>query len=931
MKHPLLFLLLVLIGSLSAAADVVTGRIVDAQTGEALPGAEVTILNIHENATGFYQFHCDSTGHFARNIAGSNCRLEATFVGYHPRKISFAAMEGTDTLNLGDIALKPSEVLLRTAVASAKARRFVMRGDTVVFNPAAFNLSEGARLDELIKQLPGVTQQDGKLYWMGKPVRILVNGEEMFADNTLLQERLPAEAVDRIKAYNKASKQKVHTGRDDGEEDHVLDIQVKPGFLDKWYGTAQGAYQTPKGYLARLDAMYLSDANPLMAYGNINNINRQIFSKTFGGSSSGSRDAYGKQQFGSVGYKHQWQRKNGKATLKNFFSVNAEGQHTDGWGTSRENRETFMPGADRTFSLTETRKYAHLAKPEVSFYGQFMPDSVTWITVRGGWSYEKSQTTQTQRNAVYDADPYTATRHPLDQAFATDNLLEAEGTPTSRSLYRTNTWQDKMVGHVNVGAQRMLRSNGQLSVGGSLHYTDSKADALGERDLRYRIDPTANVLRYETDHRPEHSLQATTHADYQVWLGKRLLLKTVYEFSHTRSHDRQEHHVTDHDADPADDASATAPDPNSYNRRHTTDQHQGTLAATLNLGAVSLIPQVQLQHQRERLTYVRGLLDVDKQRHESLWLPQMTLRWKVKRGQSVESDYALRTSLPDLLETVPYVDNTNPLFVMQGNPLLRRTLTHSAGLRYYANIMKHQRVMSFGLDFKRLLHPLGAMYFYNDLTGAYRRMMANTGGSTEWKGSANYEQALGDYVRLQNRLEAGYQRSHGFLTAPYEATTAEANRRKRTFVKECPALSFEKENLFVELEASYLFSSLRYAPQTVSNQELTDYSLDFTARYKWKIWTAETNLALEGHKGYSASDMNRARPDWSVTLHCKVLHGKGDVALQADDILNRQRWYWSSQSATERTETSTDYQHHWLRLSFTYNFDAKGGKNKKGK
>ena len=51
-----------------------------------------------------------------------------------------------------------------------------------------------------------------------------------------------------------------------------------------------------------------------------------------------------------------------------------------------------MPEADRTFSLTETRKYAHLAKPEVSFYGQFMPDSVTWITVRGGWSYEKSQT-----------------------------------------------------------------------------------------------------------------------------------------------------------------------------------------------------------------------------------------------------------------------------------------------------------------------------------------------------------------------------------------------------------------------------------------------------------------------------------------------------------------------------------------------------------
>ncbi|MFR1987043.1 MAG: hypothetical protein ACLS29_02245 [Prevotellamassilia sp.] len=49
-------------------------------------------------------------------------------------------------------------------------------GDTVVFNPQAFRLAEGARLNELISKLPGVTEKDGSLQWMGKPIRILMEG-----------------------------------------------------------------------------------------------------------------------------------------------------------------------------------------------------------------------------------------------------------------------------------------------------------------------------------------------------------------------------------------------------------------------------------------------------------------------------------------------------------------------------------------------------------------------------------------------------------------------------------------------------------------------------------------------------------------------------------------------------------------------------------
>ena len=56
----------------------------------------------------------------------------------------------------------------------------------------------------------------------------------------------------------------------------MLDIQVKPGFLDKWYGEAEAQYQTDKRYMFSLRASRLSDHDPQMIYGQANNTNRYI-------------------------------------------------------------------------------------------------------------------------------------------------------------------------------------------------------------------------------------------------------------------------------------------------------------------------------------------------------------------------------------------------------------------------------------------------------------------------------------------------------------------------------------------------------------------------------------------------------------------------------------------------------------------------------
>lgn len=89
-----------------------------------------------------------------------------SMIGYkNSRKVDYAyGPEVKDTTDLGTIRLQPTALMLQEVEVKAKVPRITMRGDTIVFNPEAFKLKEGARLDELIKKLPGVQRRDGKLY-----------------------------------------------------------------------------------------------------------------------------------------------------------------------------------------------------------------------------------------------------------------------------------------------------------------------------------------------------------------------------------------------------------------------------------------------------------------------------------------------------------------------------------------------------------------------------------------------------------------------------------------------------------------------------------------------------------------------------------------------------------------------------------------------
>ena len=139
MKYYITIILLIF-SVLSSNADIISGRVIDTDTKETLPGATVQYMQqICEASYSGSTVIADSLGRFTFYTDG-RVELEVSMLGYYGKKKNVMALSDSrkDTLDIGAIELKMSSQMLQMVEVTGHARRFTMYGDTIVFNPSAF-------------------------------------------------------------------------------------------------------------------------------------------------------------------------------------------------------------------------------------------------------------------------------------------------------------------------------------------------------------------------------------------------------------------------------------------------------------------------------------------------------------------------------------------------------------------------------------------------------------------------------------------------------------------------------------------------------------------------------------------------------------------------------------------------------------------------
>ena len=895
-----ILLLLCLVASVQGTmkADIVKGRVVDAETKEPLPEVQVKYTQrFGDNSYSMRSTKTDSLGCFTF-FADGRGSIDFSMLGYYSKSMPVLAFSNSskDTLDIGTIGLKMSPQMLKMVEVTGRARRFTIKGDTIVFHPEAFHLQEGARLEELIKQLPGVQVDDkGRLSWNGKPIRITMDGESFFGGDDLVKQ-LPAEAVENIKAYNRQSEFSERTGKDDGTQDMVLDLAIKPGFLDRWYGDVKAYYQSPKYYEGELLMNRLSKTDPLMVFANANNIDKH-WRRNMNGSMANMGNGFGQEQGASAGYQHNWQRKEGSHDLKSFFSITGGMAHDDDWRTSHQMTENYFPNAAATRSTSEEYHRTHKLEPRLNANLHLVRDSLNTFSLSASAEYgnQRSHSRQTAEQeealaASLSPDMYAAV---LSQLTAT----QTDGHQTKLSA--NAQWEHYI-------------KDGALGASITMNFQDGQTDGQTNRTITAHGQSYTSSQLTQIYSSPTKQFSTTAEAHHTRWLTKKWMAQVQYTMNY--NHNRNDR---DFQTNGMNDAS------NSYRNLYFRHEHNLRLSQTINLAPVQVMPAVSARWLREGQDYQRGMLDTATVRRNLIIDPSLRVIWKLSKTASLELNYVFTSKMPDILQTIGYRDLTDPLFITEGNPGLQNTHNNDAKLTYNMVLAHSQTSLSATVGYTHNDRETTTALSYDPTTAVYVSRPENIRGSKSWNFRLNLDQGLGDKFRLQSDFSMNTNQRHGFLTLLPTQSEHIRNRQNSLGIRERLILSLDynwlKASAFAEINAD----RLRYTASPRQNSTLWNNNYGLRVEATQGKFFFYTSLTERTCRGYTIGSMNRNILVWDGSVGWIILKNKVRIMLEFDDILNNEDDRWSQQTTFQQTTSWRDFRHHYLGIGFRYHLDAK--------
>ena len=889
-------ILALILGVTTAQADVIKGRVLDADTGEPLSGAEVVFTETSINWGGVSKstVKTDSLGWFqhACQMEMSKLTITANYFGYHSQTVHRMGNNDRDTIIIDDFRLKMDEHLLGEVTVEGRMRRFYMRGDTVVFNPEAFKTQDGARLIELIELLPGVSINDGKLLWNGEPLKLMMNGQQAFSE-AMLTNVLPVEAVKDIKAYDRKSDFEERTGVADGKKEHVLDVTIKPNFMDKIYGDAELKGLTSKNYAAHLRAMRLSDTDPLMLYGRVADDPQKIDAMKINGRSSHGGNVPIRQQVGAVGYSHTW-KPTYQARWPSYWSINGGANHSDERRDSWENRQNHLSGTTATETDQTNSSYKHDLKIPVDF-GSFLNFSPnTMMSVDANITYQRGRNTTESKQQTFDLDNPDAMTNASDY----HSLATEEGFSTNLKAKFGS-----ILGKTELGASA------------SLAYDNKKSDGESTGLYQYFQSGTTQTDRQHY-HAPTHHLTAEAELVARHAFGKNLSAMAKWQITYDKNfRDEQRHR-----ADTLDLA-------NSLRRDDDTWRNTLYVEANFTQGKFSAKPSLDLAHWHEQTNYQRGRLDTLAHRNLLLVTPELELTYRLQKQTRLSSRIAYSSNRPDLIDCIDYRDDTNPLYVTLGNPDLKTSHTLNASLGFSSMLSHASQVLNFSVDYSKNYDLIATILHYNSQTGAYLAQKQNVKGGERWGAKFSYERDLGSGIHIRNDISEGYGQSYGIMTLVDDVAGITYNSQRSSDFTDRLNLEYRNGPLYLSMNQNFAWHRYTYSDAAQPRQDIYNYRAELTATYELKSWYFSILPIFQIDRGYIADALNANRFLLNAGIGYKFLKNKARLSLYANDLFNRSTNNYSDVTATSRTEGGSSFLHHYVSLTFNYKLDAKKKKD----
>lgn len=873
------FTLLFIFGAyFSALCYNVSGRVID-QENEPLIKATVRMLNA-KDSTAVKAVITNMAGEFTlSDVPKGKYLLEATYIGFETAYKPITLQKGS--LNVGDISLRENAALLKDVTVTGIKTPIRVATDTVEFNADSYRTQPNAVVEDLLKRLPGVeVSSDGSITANGKSVtKILVDGKEFFSDDPkVASKNLPVNMIDKLQVVDRKSDLARLTGVDDGEEETVINLTVKKGMKNGWFGNVEAGYGTDERYNANFTVNRFWDGNQVTFIGGMNNINDMRFTdggrrfRRFGGSngittsqSFGVNFNVGNEEIFRVGgdvlYSHtrtnSWNKSSTEYLLNNGsrWQDNEKSSLDRGHNLRADFRIEWKPDSFNTLDIRPNISY-NINDSESNETGQVANGSLTSLTNKS-YNVQKSHGNSFEMgaNVIYNHNfkQHRGRSFSIQGQIRTSNVHEKENAYSWIKYYLENdsideydqfitnhTWSNTLSSRVSWTEPLGDPKKGHyLTLSYNIQYRWNNADKLTyDRQLPSDMMDVSNIAAL------------TDIYDMPLWTWD--LLPTDVMLDSLSNRFRNDYMNQDI----------------RVGYRYVSSTHN------LNVG-ISLVPQMSKSI---------DLINDDKsipRRNVLNFAPFLRYRYKMNKTRSFNMNYRGRSSQPSMTQLQPVADMSDPLNIIQGNPNLDPSFSHNIMLRLQDFNQDAQRSLMLMANASLTQNSIISKTLFTD-NGGRLTTYENVNGVWNARLFSMFSMPLKRKTfTINNFLSFSYDRSVGY-------NNGERNNAGNLGFSEGFGIAFRPDNLELEIRPEYRLQYTTNSLASATDKTVHTYGGSFNGTYYTPFGLVlATDLRYSANKGYGEG-YNKNEWMWNASISYQTLRDKSlTFTLSGHDLLNQ--------------------------------------------
>jgi hypothetical protein len=864
----------------------------------------------------------DNRGRFElNNIPFGQYRILITHVNYHNTNQTFSVDNDHKLVDLGNIAMTDKNKVLAEVSVTAESAPVTLLDDTIQYNAGSFKTIPNANVEDLLKKLPGVkVEKDGTVKAQGEKVqKVLVDGKEFFGnDPKIATKNLPADAIDKVQVYDKLSDQAQMTGFDDGNSEKTINLKLKKDKKKGGFGKLSAGGGSDERYQGKFNLNSFKGARQLSLLGMGNNTNAEGFSfmdvlnftgalnqlkngggninltiseddplaGLLGGTNTGINTTWG----GGVNF-------NDIIGSKTDFQGNYFYSRYNPYRKSIVQRQYFTPAnLYHQNSYSDNLNNSH----RLNFNADYQIDSFHSIKISPNFTHQ-----QTRNFAASGYNTVAFDGSQINDGNST-NLANTEGNTLSTNiLFR----------------KKFHRKGRTFSINLLSNLNDSKGNGLLQ-SLTNFYNNTGALTGTDSINQQNTNIADLRGFNARVVYTEPVFKKSLLEFSIGTSHTKNSSSRTTYDYNHMNGKFDLVNSLLTNNYENTYRYNTGGIRFRRQSKIYNFSVGATLQEAQIEGTVTSGIKDSSLTKSFTNVLPSARFQYNFSRFKNIMLNYSANTNQPTISQLQPLPDNSNPLYIKQGNPNLKQELTQN--LRLNASWVDPFRNRNFFLflTFSETKNKIVNSDKINNL-GIDSVMPVNVNGVYNFNGNINYGfpvHFIKGFVDISSNV-TGY---HGKQFVNGLANTINT-------ITVGPEIRIDmnpSEKLNMSFGAAITYSNTRYTIQSARNSKY------LTQVYSSEMgWQLPAGIFLSSDLNYRINNQftdqfNSRVPLWNAAISKQMLHfNRGELKFSVNDILDRNIGISRNANQNYVEDTKVNGLQRFFMITFTYNLTKTGLNN----